>query len=130
MLEEDTMEVPSEQRMERNQTLHREHVEEHKAALRRAVTLSMPDARAPSPYGTFSGDEHRHCPERNESFPPVGARQRMSWNDLIEQVFDRDEDGQIVLRTSSFFSSLTHAASSSGVNSFCFVPPVAAHSLQ
>uniref|UniRef100_A0A0A9G493 Uncharacterized protein n=1 Tax=Arundo donax TaxID=35708 RepID=A0A0A9G493_ARUDO len=94
------MEVPSEQRMERNETLQREHVEEHNAALRRAVTLSVPDARAPSPYGTFSGDEHR-----SESFPPVGARQRMSWNDLIEQVFDRDEDGQIVLRTSSFSPS-------------------------
>ncbi|TVU10575.1 hypothetical protein EJB05_44116 [Eragrostis curvula] len=103
MLEdEDTMEVPSEQRMERNQTLQREHDEEHKAALRRAVTLSVPDARAPSPYGTFDGDERsRHYPERSESFPPVGARQRMNWNDLIEQVFDRDDDGQIVLRGSS-----------------------------
>uniref|UniRef100_A0A0A9EDX9 Fungal lipase-type domain-containing protein n=1 Tax=Arundo donax TaxID=35708 RepID=A0A0A9EDX9_ARUDO len=100
--EEDTMEVPSEQRMERNQTLQREHVEEHKAALRRAVTLSVPDARAPSPYGTFSGDEHQRHPDRSESFPLVGARQRMSWNDLIEQVFERDEDGQIVLRSSSF----------------------------
>ncbi|XP_062199098.1 uncharacterized protein LOC133901676 [Phragmites australis] len=98
--EEDRMEVPSEQRMERNETLQREHVEEHRAALRRAVTLSVPDARAPSPYGTFSDKQHQ--PERSESFPPAGGRQRMSWNDLIEQVFDRDEDGQIVLRGSSF----------------------------
>jgi hypothetical protein len=99
MLEENTMEVPSEQRMERNETLHKEHVEEHKAALRRAVTLSAPDAWVPSPYGTFNSDERqRQYPERSESFPPVGARQRMSWNDLIEQVFHRDDDGQIVLR--------------------------------
>ncbi|KAK3132614.1 hypothetical protein QOZ80_6AG0525200 [Eleusine coracana subsp. coracana] len=96
--EEDTMEVPSEQRMERNETLQKEHVEEHKAALRRAVTLSVPDARVPSPYGTFDGDERqRQYPERSESFPPAGTRQRISWNDLIEQVFDRDDDGQIVL---------------------------------
>ncbi|OEL25128.1 hypothetical protein BAE44_0013850 [Dichanthelium oligosanthes] len=104
--EEETMAVPSEQRMERNETLQREHVEEHRAALRRAVTLSVPDARAPSPYGTFDdgGDrQHQpHQPERSESFPPAGARQRMSWNDLIERVFDKDEDGQIVLRSSVF----------------------------
>lgn len=99
MLEkEKTMEVPSDQRMERNETLQREHVEEHKAALRRALTLSVPDARSQSTYGTFS-DDH---PERSESFPPASARarQRMSWNDLIERVFDKDEDGQIVLRRS------------------------------
>ncbi|RLM87760.1 calmodulin-binding heat-shock protein [Panicum miliaceum] len=105
MLEEETMAVPSEQRMERNETLQREHVEEHRAALRRAVTLSVPDARAPSPYGTFDDDvagRRPQQPERSESFPPSGARQRMSWNDLIERVFDKDEDGQIVLRSSVF----------------------------
>ena len=101
------MAVPSEQRMERNETLQREHVEEHKAALRRAVTLSVPDARVPLPYGTFDDDDARRRrqpeqPERSESFPPAGARQRMSWNDLIERVFDKDEDGQIVLRSSVF----------------------------
>jgi hypothetical protein len=70
------------------------------AALHWAVTLSLPDAWAPSPYGTFDGDERqRQYPKRSESFPPVGARQRMSWNDLIEQVFHRDDDGQIVLRS-------------------------------
>ncbi|CAN6179939.1 unnamed protein product [Urochloa humidicola] len=103
MLEE-TMEVPSEQRMERNVSLHREHVEEHRAALRRAVTLSVPDARAPSPYGTFDDDDGRQQqpqqPERSESFPPAGTRQRTSWNDLIERVFDKDADGHIVLRSS------------------------------
>lgn len=104
--EEDTVAVPSEQRMERSETLQREHVEEHKAALRRAVTLSVPDARAPSQYGTFDDygrQQHPHHPqqpERSESFPPAGTRQRMSWNDLIERVFDKDEDGQIVLRSS------------------------------
>ena len=100
------MAVPTEQRMERNETLQREHVEEHRAALRRAVTLSVPDARVTSPYRTFDDDDgqqhpHRQLqPERSESFPPAGTRQRMSWNDLIERVFDKDEDGQIVLRSS------------------------------
>lgn len=93
--------MPSEQRMERNETLQREHVEEHRAALRRAVTLSVPDARGPSPYGTFDDvGQHHHQPERGENFPPPGPRQRMSWNDLIERVFDKDEDGHIVLRSS------------------------------
>ena len=76
-------------------------------ALRRAVTLSVPDARVPLPYGTFDDDAGRRPwqqqqPERSESFPPAGASQRMSWNDLIERVFDKDEDGQIVLRSSVF----------------------------
>ncbi|KAL6838491.1 hypothetical protein ACP4OV_031736 [Aristida adscensionis] len=109
--EEETMAVPSEQRMERNETLQREHVEEHKAALRRAVTLSVPDARAPSPYGTFEDDDdddgggrRRYRAERSESFPAAGARPRMSWNDLIDRVFDRDDDGHILLRTSSLSS--------------------------
>ncbi|KAK8278610.1 hypothetical protein V6Z12_D09G054500 [Gossypium hirsutum] len=57
MLEKDRiMEIPAKQRMERQETLAREHSEEHKAALQRAVTLSVPHAYLPSRYGTF--DEH------------------------------------------------------------------------
>lgn len=96
MLEKErTMLVPSEQRMERDETVH---VEEHKAALRRAATLSVTGIRSPpSTYGTFGGER----PERSESFPSSASRQpRVSWNDLIESVFEKDEDGQIVLRSS------------------------------
>ena len=95
MLEkENAMSVPSDQQMERDETVQREHVEEHKAALRRAATLSV--SGMASAYGTFGG------PERSESFPLSGSRQpRVSWDDLIDQVFDKDEDGQIVLRSPS-----------------------------
>ncbi|XP_044367742.1 uncharacterized protein [Triticum aestivum] len=101
MLEKErAMAAPSNQRMERDETaVQREHVEEHKAALRRAATLSV--SGMASIYGTFDGGPR---PERSESFPPpASSRQqpRVSWNDLIEQVFDKDEDGQIVLRSPS-----------------------------
>ncbi|KAJ6889514.1 hypothetical protein NC652_030314 [Populus alba x Populus x berolinensis] len=43
MVEKDhIMEIPAKQRMERQETLAREHSEEYRAALQRAVTLSVP----------------------------------------------------------------------------------------
>ncbi|CAH9132938.1 unnamed protein product [Cuscuta epithymum] len=54
MLErENAMSIPMQQRMERQASLAREHMEEHKAALKRAVTLNVPHAYSPSCYGTF-----------------------------------------------------------------------------
>ncbi|CAM0953124.1 unnamed protein product [Alopecurus aequalis] len=104
MLEkENAMSVPSNQQMERDETVQREHVEEHKAALRRAATLSV--SGMASTYGTFSGTR----PERSESFPLSGSRQpQVSWDDLIEQVFEKDEDGQIVLRSPSLLPDANH----------------------
>ncbi|KAB1204840.1 hypothetical protein CJ030_MR7G015327 [Morella rubra] len=62
MLEKDgSMEIPAKQRMERQETLAREHTQEYKAALQRAVTLAVPHAYSPSQYGTFDeqeGGEH------------------------------------------------------------------------
>lgn len=43
--------------MERQETIVKEHTEEYKAALQRAVTLSVPHAFSPSPYGTFDERE-------------------------------------------------------------------------
>ncbi|KAM2281698.1 hypothetical protein ACFX1S_042257 [Malus domestica] len=62
MLQKDhIMEIPSKQRMERQETLAKEHTEEYKAALQRAVTLAVPHAYSPSPYGTFDEkDEEDH----------------------------------------------------------------------
>ncbi|XP_072977487.1 uncharacterized protein [Typha angustifolia] len=99
MLEkEEIMEIPAKQRMERKETLQREHNEEHRAALRRAVTLSVPDAQPPSAYGTF--DEK--SAEGGEGSPSLSAssRQRMRWDELIERVFEKDESGHMVLRKS------------------------------
>ncbi|KAF2315601.1 hypothetical protein GH714_040115 [Hevea brasiliensis] len=58
MLEKDhIMEIPVKQRMERQETLAREHTEEYKAALQRAVILAVPHAYSPSQYGTFDEQE-------------------------------------------------------------------------
>ncbi|GMI75892.1 hypothetical protein like AT3G49050 [Hibiscus trionum] len=55
MLEKDgIMRVPAKQKMVRQESLAREHSEEHKAALRRAVALDIPQAYSPSTYGTFN----------------------------------------------------------------------------
>ncbi|XP_050385426.1 uncharacterized protein LOC126801964 [Argentina anserina] len=51
------MEIPPKQRMERQETIVKEHTEEYKAALQRAVTLAVPHAYSPSPYGTFDERE-------------------------------------------------------------------------
>ena len=61
MLEKaESMEIPPKQRMERKETLAKEHTEEYKAALQRAVTLAVPHAYSPSPYGTFDEQEEEH----------------------------------------------------------------------
>ncbi|KAM0945124.1 putative triacylglycerol lipase [Dioscorea sansibarensis] len=98
MLEKERiMELPVTQRMERQQTLAREHSEEHKAALRRAVTLSVPDAYSPSVYGTFDENFRRVTGEVSTS---SSTRCRMSWDELIERVFEKDDSGQMVPRKS------------------------------
>ncbi|PIA49411.1 hypothetical protein AQUCO_01300316v1 [Aquilegia coerulea] len=103
MLENDRiMEIPVKQRMERQQTLERDHSQEYKAALQRAVTLSVPDAYSPSSYGTF--DKHD---DRDNSTILSGegslnsstkSRHRESWDELIERLFDKDESGHMVLK--------------------------------
>eukprot|EP01018_Ginkgo_biloba_P034054 Gb_13643 [translate_table: standard] len=63
MVERDkAVEIPSIQRMQRQQTLAKEHDEEHKSALERAVTLRVPYAFSPS-YGTLDTDT---CKDDNE----------------------------------------------------------------
>ncbi|KAK6936830.1 Mono-/di-acylglycerol lipase, N-terminal [Dillenia turbinata] len=60
MFEKDSaMEIPAKQKMERQETIEREHREEYRAALQRAVTLAVPHAYSPSQYGTFDEPEER-----------------------------------------------------------------------
>lgn len=98
------MEIPAKQRMERQETLAREHSEEHKAALQRAVTLSVPHAYLPSRYGTF--DEHKDGDNSHESTgeSSVGSsgksNTKVSWNELIERLFEKDESGLMLLKES------------------------------
>lgn len=103
MLEKDQItEIPVKQRMERQQTLERDHSEEYRAALMRAVKLSVPDAYSPSPYGTF---DKRDDIDNSSTFSGEGSlssstksRNRESWDDLIERLFDKDESGRMVLK--------------------------------
>lgn len=108
MLEKDRiMEIPAKQRMERQETLTKEHKQEYKAALQRAVSLSVPHAYSPpSEYGTFDESEdvekYNSCKLSSES--SVGSsgksKSKVSWNELIERLFDRDESGHMVLKKS------------------------------
>ncbi|KAM7273847.1 hypothetical protein ACFE04_028511 [Oxalis oulophora] len=104
MLEKDHItEIPPKQKMERQQTIAREHSEEHKAALKRAVSLSVPHAYAPSQYGTFQ--EHHEHENKNGSGggeSSIGSNtdrmRRESWDELIERLFDKDDSGHMVLK--------------------------------
>jgi hypothetical protein len=104
---EPVISIPTKQKMARQETLRREHVEEHKAALRRAVTLSVPDAECPSVYGTFNeslndGSRHEQSDSNLHSSSSESSisRQRISWAELIDRIFEKDESGQMVVRKS------------------------------
>ena len=95
---DDITEIPAKQRMERQETLAREHREEYRAALQRAVTLPVPHAYSSSKYGTFNemADSHRWSGE--SSFG--SSKTRENWDELIERLFDKDESGHMVLKKS------------------------------
>lgn len=89
------------QRMVRQQTLAKEHTEEYKAALQRAVTLAVPHAYTPFKYGTF--DEGRTSSESSgaSSSPSRSSKRtkiKESWYELIERLFDKDEYGHITFK--------------------------------
>ncbi|KAI3800176.1 hypothetical protein L1987_35486 [Smallanthus sonchifolius] len=90
MKKDPVIEIPAQQKMVRQQTLAKEHNDEYKAALQRAVILAVPHAILPSGYGTFQDIENS------------GPKQRPgeSWDDLIERLFDKDKSGHMVLKRS------------------------------
>ncbi|KAJ4838423.1 hypothetical protein Tsubulata_020691 [Turnera subulata] len=104
MMEKDKMmDIPEQQRMERQQTLAREHKREYKAALQRAVTLSVPHAYSPYQYGTFNeaedGEEsHRSSAESSSLGSSKKSRTVENWDELIERLFDRDTSGHMVFK--------------------------------
>lgn len=104
MREDDkVMEIPPQQKMERQKTLAREHSEEYKAALQRAVTLAVPHAYALSPYGTFGRTETDEGEEEEESPGSSGGssrRKKETWNELIERLYDKDDSRHAVLKKS------------------------------
>ncbi|KAB1214386.1 hypothetical protein CJ030_MR5G000885 [Morella rubra] len=100
MLEKDKiMEIPPKQRMERQESLAREHSQEYRAALQRAVALDIPQAYSPSLYGTFQemeGENSRQSSE--ESLLLSFKRRKESWDGFVERLFDVDESGDMVIR--------------------------------
>lgn len=101
MLEKDhTIEVPPQQKMERHETLAKEHSEEYQAALRRAVTLAVPHAYSPSEYGTFDEQEENSQLSLGDSSPGSSTKNNAqeSWDELIERLFEKDKHGHRVLK--------------------------------
>ncbi|KAL6323177.1 hypothetical protein AAG906_027457 [Vitis piasezkii] len=95
MLEKDQiMEIPAKQRMERLESVAREHTEEYKAALKRAAA------------STFLKLTHLLLMEHSVKWVKGGWRENSSrlseeqesWNELVGRLFHRDDSGQMVLR--------------------------------
>lgn len=101
MLEKDqVMEIPAQQKMERQVSIVREHSEEYKAALQRAVALDIPHAYSSSPYGTFHeidvGESSGRSSREDSSI--TSKKRKESWDDFVERLFDVDETGQMVFK--------------------------------
>ncbi|XP_074282200.1 uncharacterized protein LOC141606793 [Silene latifolia] len=100
--EDDIMEIPVQQKMERQETLAKEHKQEHKAALQRAVTLSVPHALSSFDYGTFEDheDESAHSdgsfPDSTPENSSKKSKKKETWDELIARLFDRDESGHLI----------------------------------
>lgn len=100
--DDDVMEIPAKQRMERQETLAREHSQEYRAALQRAVTLSVPHAYSLAQYGTFDDleDESEHSDasthERSSRDSSQGSKNKENWDELVARLFDKDESGHLI----------------------------------
>ncbi|KAH7850074.1 hypothetical protein Vadar_027513 [Vaccinium darrowii] len=104
MEKERIMEIPPQQRMERQASLAKEHGEEYKAALQRAVVLDVPQAYSPSLYGTFreveeGGDPDSSSSQKESPFTSPDRRKE-SWDEFVDRIFDIDESGHMVLKKS------------------------------
>jgi hypothetical protein len=99
MLEnERTMKPPETQRMDDEIAIERDHDEEQKAALRRAVALGVADVNVPSAYGTFSENLTPEADEASPVLPDSGLR-RTVWDEWIARIFEKDESGKMIPRT-------------------------------
>ena len=103
MLEKDKqMEIPAEQKMERHESLAREHGEEYRAALQRAVALDIPQAYSPSSYGTFHemhvGEDSGSGRSSGKSSSLSNKKRTESWNDFVGRLFDVDDSGHMVFK--------------------------------
>ncbi|KAG6663496.1 hypothetical protein I3843_02G024200 [Carya illinoinensis] len=100
MLEKDKiMEIPPKQRMERQESLAREHSQEYMAALRRAIVLDIPHAYSLSAYGTFQETEGENSSRSSEGISSFSSKKRQeSWDGFVERLFDVNESGDMVFK--------------------------------
>ena len=100
MLEKDQiMQIPARQKMERQRSLVREHSEEHKAALERAVALNIPLAYSPPAYGTFDEMEGESSTRSSGEASILSFKKiRESWDGFVERLFYVDESGHMVFK--------------------------------
>lgn len=92
---ENAMAPPSQQKMERLQSFE----EEHKSALQRAKTLDIPHA-ADLSEEEIQEDGSTAPPSDTHSETTTEAKSagRSSWDELMEKLFTRDEDGKLVVK--------------------------------
>lgn len=101
MLEKDRhMEIPAAQKMVRQESLAREHSEEYRAALRRAVALDIPQAYSPSSYGTFHEIDAEEDSGRSSGKDSSLSHNKRSesWNEFVGRMFDVDDTGHMVFK--------------------------------
>ncbi|KAK8464896.1 hypothetical protein PHAVU_010G098300 [Phaseolus vulgaris] len=93
------MEIPAKQRMERHESIAREHSEEYHAALQRAVALDIPQAYSPSSYGTFHEIDVGEDSGRSSEGSSLSHKKRtQSWNEFVGRLFDVDDSGHMVFK--------------------------------
>ncbi|XP_077230880.1 uncharacterized protein LOC143863957 [Tasmannia lanceolata] len=86
---------PTIQRFERKQTLEKEH----KDALERAVSLNVPHAVTPTEEPTEDTDKvGSKCHDVEVSHSESKSSGRTNWDELVEKLFNRNEDGNLLLR--------------------------------
>ncbi|CAI9775027.1 unnamed protein product [Fraxinus pennsylvanica] len=92
---DDSLQVPPEQRMERLESLARDHGEQHNAALRRAVSLAIPHAFSPTQYGTFDQDAENSGISSCDSLAgsSIKHKNKESWDEPFQIFFEKDESG-------------------------------------
>ena len=84
---------PAEQKMERLQSFK----DEHKSALHRAKTLEVPHAIDISEEENQEAAGADAPSSDTQSETTTEPKSRTSWNELVEKLFTRDEEGKLVV---------------------------------
>jgi hypothetical protein len=85
---------PPQQKMERLQSLK----DEHKNALERAKTLDIPHAADLSELGIQDDASATPFSDTHETSTEPKSIGRTSWDELMEKLFTKDEEGKLVVK--------------------------------